>query len=56
VTLGEVLISVWRQAIEEGRDTVEFEGERFPVKATRAKKLRTVEFRFGDHRLAGIFW
>jgi hypothetical protein len=54
MTLGDTLISVWRQALEEAREVVELEGERFPVKVTRAKKLRTVEFRFGAQRLDGI--
>ncbi|MFB3923633.1 MAG: hypothetical protein ACE145_18060 [Terriglobia bacterium] len=54
MTLGEALISVWRQALGEGSDTVELEGERFRVGRTRAKKLRTVEFEFGGHRLDGI--
>ena len=54
MTLGDALISVWRQALEEGREAVELEGESFPVKFTRAKKLRSVEFRFGEHRLDGI--
>jgi hypothetical protein len=54
MTLGEALIAVWRQALEEGREAVELEGERFPVTATRAKKLRTVAFELGGHRLDGI--
>jgi hypothetical protein len=54
MTLDEALISVWRQVLEEGRGAVELEGERFPVTATRAKKLRTVTFEFGGHRLDGI--
>ena len=54
MTLGEALISVWRQALEEGREAVELASERFPVTVTRAKKLRSVEFRFGEHRLDGI--
>ncbi len=54
MTLGEALIAVWRQSLEEGRSVVELEGERFPVNATRAKKLRTVEFRFGGQRIDGV--
>jgi len=54
MTLGEALISVWRQVLEEGRNVVELEGECYSVKATRAKKLRTIEFRLGAHRLDGI--
>ncbi len=54
MTLGEALISVWRQVLEEGREAAELEGECFPVTATRAKRLRTVTFQFGGHRLDGI--
>lgn len=54
MTLGDALISVWKQSIAEGKSAVELEGETYPVTHTRAKKLRTVEFQFGDHRLDGI--
>jgi hypothetical protein len=54
MTLGETLISVWQQALAEGKAAVELEGETYPVGRTRAKKLRTVEFRFGEYRLDGI--
>jgi hypothetical protein len=37
MTLGEALISVWHQVLEEGREAVELEGERFSVVRTRAK-------------------
>ena len=45
MTLGDALISVWRQALEEGREAVALGGESFPVNLTRAKKLRTVATR-----------
>lgn len=54
MTLGETLISVWQQALAEGKSAVELGGEVYPVGHTRAKKLRTVEISFGDHRLDGI--
>jgi hypothetical protein len=54
MTLGEALISVWQQAVDEGLDEVELAGERFPVARTRARKLRTVAFEFAGHRLDGI--
>ncbi len=52
--LGEMLIAIWLQALVEGKPAVELEGERLPVKPTRGRKLRTVEFAFGKHRIAGI--
>jgi len=54
MTLGEALISVWKQALDEGKKTVELEGKRYAVTATRAKKLRTVEFDFDECHLTGI--
>ena len=54
MTLGETLISVWQQALSEGRDGIELEGETYPVTASRAKGLRTVEFNFGPYRMVGI--
>ncbi len=54
MTLEEALISVWRQALVEGRKSVELGGESYPVTATRAKKLRTVRFTSGPHSLDGI--
>jgi hypothetical protein len=54
MTLGEALISVWKQVMAEGGDRVELQGESFPVGHTRAKKLRTVRFRAGDYEFDGI--
>ncbi len=54
MTLGETLVSVWQQALAEGMSAVELEGKSYRVGATRAKKLRTVEFTYGTHRIDGI--
>ncbi len=54
MTLGETLISVWQQALAEGKRAVELEGKSYRVGATRAKKLRTVEFTFGSYHIDGI--
>jgi phage protein U len=54
MTLGEALISVWQQALGEGRDDIELEGKTYPVTVSRAKGLRMVEFNVGPHRLVGI--
>jgi len=54
MTLGETLVSVWQQVLAEGKAVVELEGERFPMKPTRAKKLRAVEFAYGTYRIDGI--
>ena len=31
MTLGETLISVWQQALGEGREDIELEGKTYPV-------------------------
>jgi hypothetical protein len=54
MTLGETLISVWKQVMEEGRSSAEIEGESFPVTHTRARRLRTVRFGAGGYEFDGI--
>jgi len=54
MTLGEALISAWQQALGEGRDDIELEGETYPVTVSRAKGLRIVEFDHGPHHMVGI--
>ena len=54
MTLGEALVSVWQQALGEGRDDIELESKIYPVTVSRAKGLRMVEFNVGPHRLVGI--
>ena len=54
MTLAETLISVWQQSLVEEKAAVELEGDSYPVTATRAKKLRSVSFRYQSHRLDGI--
>jgi hypothetical protein len=54
MTLEEALISVWDQALAQGKSKVELEDRTFPVTVLRAKRLRMVEFTAGPHRLVGI--
>ena len=54
MTLGETLISVWQQSLAEGRGKVDLGHESYPVTVFRAKKLRSVEFSYGELRLIGI--
>jgi len=54
MTLPESLLAVWRQALVEEKESVELERESYPVTPTRKKRLRTVEFAYGEHRLTGI--
>jgi hypothetical protein len=53
MTVGEALVEVWRQVLEEGKDVVELDDERFRVKNTRSG-LKIVSFRTGSHGLDGI--
>lgn len=54
MTLPETLLAVWQQALVEEKIEVELEGESYRVAPTRKKKLRAVEFEFGEHRFTGI--
>ncbi len=54
MTLGETLISIWQQSLADGKQEVELGGEYFSVTVFRAKKLRSVEFRYDDLSIVGI--
>ena len=54
MTLGETLISVWQQALADEEDAVELSGNSYAVTFTRAKKLRTVRFRWQEYNIDGI--
>jgi hypothetical protein len=54
MTLGETLISVWRQALADGAKEVKLDGESYPITEFRAKRLRSVELRYGELRIMGI--
>ena len=54
MTLGKTLILVWQQSLADGQEEVGLGPESYPVKVFRAKKLRNVEFNYGDLRTIGI--
>jgi hypothetical protein len=54
MTLEEVLISVWRQALVERAEVIELGGQRFRVRATPRKGLRQVDFTFEGRSLRGL--
>ncbi len=54
VSLEEVLISVWRQALIENARTITLESGRFPVRRTSRSKLREVDFEFAGQKLRGL--
>ena len=43
MTLEEVMVKVWRQALAERAAEVELDGKRFPVRETPRKHLREVD-------------
>lgn len=50
----QALIEVWRQVLVEGAEVVELAGERSPVRETRARRLRQVDFSFEGDRIRGL--
>ena len=54
MTLGETLILVWQQSLADGREKVDLGHESYPVTVFRAKRLRSVEFSYGELRIIGI--
>ena len=52
--LEDVLISVWRQSLVDGASTVEIDGHSFPVLTTSRRRLRQIDFRWGDTRIRGL--
>lgn len=54
MTLEEALISVWRQALAEKRESIELAGNEYPVKHTAKRGLRQIDFSFGGHGLRGL--
>jgi len=46
MTLGETLISVWRQSVAEGRQNVDLKDSHYRVGLFRAKKLKNVDFSY----------
>ena len=54
MTLEEALVAVWRQALKENANLVEFGGRTYPVQRTQRKRLRQVDFAFEGQALRGI--
>ena len=53
-SLEDVIISVWRQALVDGANSVEIEGHTYPVKRTPRRGLKQVDFRFEGKDLRGL--
>jgi hypothetical protein len=54
VSLEDTLISVWRQALAEGADSVKLCAKEFPVRRTARRGLRQVDFPYQEHLLRGL--
>jgi hypothetical protein len=54
MTLPEALLAVWQQVLMDEKPAVELEGETYPVRRTRSRKLRVVDFAFGGHQFVGL--
>ena len=48
------MLAVWRQALVDEKPVVEIDGQRCRVSKTPSKRLRTVMFDYGEHRITGI--
>ncbi|HXZ21109.1 MAG TPA: hypothetical protein VEG63_14250 [Candidatus Acidoferrales bacterium] len=54
MTLQEVLLEIWRQALVEGAAQFEVDGRKLRVTATSKSRLKQVDFSFEDRSLRGI--
>jgi hypothetical protein len=53
-TLAETLILIWQQVLAERKSAVQIGAKQYAVGVTRSSGLRTVEFTYRRHRVAGI--
>jgi hypothetical protein len=54
ISLEDALVTVWRQSLVENKRTVSLEGENFPVRTTAKRRLKQIDFRFGERNLRGL--
>jgi len=52
--LDEALLSVWRQALVEGKKRVTVGDDSYPVQRTAKRKLAQVDFEFAGQRIRGL--
>jgi hypothetical protein len=50
----ETLISVWREALVDGVEKIELNGQLFPVRRTPKKRLRQVDFDLDGEAVRGL--
>jgi len=54
VSLKQTLLEVWRQALLENADVVELGTVPYPVRRTRKRQLRQVDFVFDGNEMRGL--
>ncbi len=54
MSLEEVLVEVWQQALVENAKFVELGKERYPVRLTPKRRLRQVDFVFDGNEIRGL--
>jgi hypothetical protein len=52
--LEEILVDVWRQTLVDGAKYVQIGDEKYPVRETSRRRLKSVDFRFEDRELRGL--
>jgi hypothetical protein len=52
--LEEILVSVWRQTLVDGKKHVQIGDGKYPVRETARRRLKQVDFRFDGHELRGL--
>ncbi len=50
----QTLVDVWRQVLIENANVVELDGKRYPVRITRRKSLRQLDFVFDGNEIRGL--
>jgi hypothetical protein len=52
--LDEALLSVWRQALVDGKERVRLGDDSYPIQHTAKSKLAQVDFEFAGQRVRGL--
>ena len=52
--IDEVLVSVWRQTLVDGANSIVIDGTIYLVKTTARHGLKRIDFRFDGHELSGL--
>jgi len=53
-SLEDALLTVWRQTMLEQSNIVNLDGHTYPVKITKGRRLKQVDFSFGERNLRGL--